>query len=102
MNESHFRDYHLLLDQQPGVGGTARFAKHAERAGGEYPQNLAAGDDDNARGADVRRSLYDQGPIVGELLAGTGFQVRHRNGLCLSIEIDFDWRTAMRGPCVND
>jgi len=42
-------DYDLLLDEQPDVGATARLAEHPESAGGEHPQELAAGDDDNAR-----------------------------------------------------
>jgi len=31
MNEPCFRDYHLLLDQQADVGGTARFGEYAEQ-----------------------------------------------------------------------
>jgi hypothetical protein len=101
MNEPYFCDHHLLLDQQPDVEGTARLAEHAERVGGEYPQELAAGDDDSNCGAGVRRSLYDQGPIFGGLPAGTVVQVRHRNDPCLLIEISIR-ATAMSGPCVND
>ena len=86
MNEPYFRDYHLL----PGsaarrrrnrkIGGTRR------AAGSDYAQELA-GDDDSARSAGVRRSLYDQGPIDRRITAGTVFQVHHRNGPCLSIQI---------------
>lgn len=37
----------------------------------------------------VRRPVkpYDQSPIVGEISAGTLFQVRHRNDPCLATEI---------------
>jgi hypothetical protein len=87
MNELYFWNHHLLLDQQPDIGRAARLTEHAKRRGGEYPREVAAGNDDNARGADVGRSLYDQGPIFGELPAGTVLHVRHRNGPCLSIEI---------------
>ena len=80
------RDYHLLLDERADVGATAGLAEHGEPAG-EYPQELAAGNDDNACGAGIRRSLYDQGPIYGELRPRTVVQVRHRNGPCLRIEI---------------
>ena len=80
-------DYSLVLDEQADVGATARMAEHGEPAASEYPQEVAAGDDDSARGAGVRKNLYDQGPIFGELPPRTVLQVRHRNGSCLRIEI---------------
>jgi hypothetical protein len=50
-------------------------------------RETAARDNDNACGVGVRRSLYDQGPISGDLPAGTVLQVRNRNCPYLSIEI---------------
>ena len=111
MNEPYFCDHQLFLDRQFGVEGTARSAEHGDRVGGEYLQELAAGDDDAARSAGVRRSgsgtvcttsgVYDQGPIVGGLPAGTVVQVRYCNDPCLLIQISIR-ATAMKGPCVND
>ena len=101
MNEQNFHDYHLLVDEQPDVGATARLEENAEPAGGEYPQEVAAGDDDNVCGAAARRSLYDQGPISAELPLGTVFEARHHNRALFG-DRDFDWRAAMRGPHDNE
>src|SRR5690242_4834517 len=40
MNERYFRDYHLFLDQQPDLGGTARLAEHAEQRAASTRKNL--------------------------------------------------------------
>jgi hypothetical protein len=50
-------------------------------------RETAARDNDNACGVGVRRSRTTKVPFPSELPTRTLLQVRHRNGLCLSIEI---------------
>jgi len=101
MKEPDVRCYHLLLDQQtmseqPQDGRNTPMA-----AGDEYPQELAAGDDDKIRDASVRETLYDQRPISGEVhrwYSSSGPPLQPS----VFVDRDFDWRTVMRGPRVND
>lgn len=87
MKEPDFRDYHLLLDEQADVGATARLAEHAEPAGSEYAQKLAAKDDDKARGPASGTACTTKVQFSANYPGGTVLQVRHRNDPCLSIEI---------------
>jgi hypothetical protein len=87
MNEPYFRDYHLLLDEQPDVGATARLAEHTEAAGASTRKNLPLETMTTLVVPASGEPCTNQGPIFGELPAGTVLQVRHRNRPCPSMEI---------------
>jgi hypothetical protein len=110
MKEPDFRDHRLPFDEQAeqicaitdnaGARGQDWRNTAGEQAASPL-QELVAGDDDKAPCLDVGRSLYDQGPIFGQLPACTVLQLRHCT-VPVFVDRDFDWRTAMRGANVND
>jgi len=101
MSEQDFHDYTCSsmsrwMSEQPQDGRNTPMA-----AGDEYPQELAAGDDDKIRDASVRETLYDQRPISGEVhrwYSSSGPPSQPS----VFVDRDFDWRTVMRGPRVDD
>jgi hypothetical protein len=100
MNGPYFRDYHPLLDQRPDVGGTARSAEHAEQRAASTRKTLpletmtalvlpASGEACTTKvqlSANYRWYSFSGSPSQRSLV----------------VDPDFDWGTAMRGPCVND